>query len=90
MKGYVTSVIFVLIGLAVLIPFASTFPDGLERVSEYLEIEEPEPVWMGLMLDYALPGVENPYMATLLSGVLGVFLVLPASWIMGRTAIRKR
>ena len=90
MKGYVRWVILILICLAVLIPFASSFPDGLERVSEYLEIEEPEPVWIGLMPDYALPGIRNPYMATLLSGFIGVFLVLAASWIMGRTVTHKR
>lgn len=90
MKGYVRGVVFILIGLAVLLPFASTFPDGLEKVSEYLEIEEPEPIWTGLMPDYALPGIENPYMATLLSGVIGVLLVLAASWIIGRTVTHKR
>ena len=90
MKGYVRAVILILIGLAVLIPLASTFPDGLEKVSESLEIEEPKPIWTGLMPDYALPGIENPYMATLLSGFIGVFLVLAASWIMGRTVTHKR
>ena len=90
MKGYVRGVVFILIGLAVLLPFASTFPDGLEKVSEYLEIEESEPIWTGLMPDYAFPGIENPYMATLLSGVIGVLLVLAASWIIGRTITHKR
>ncbi len=90
MKGYVRAVIFILIGLAVLIPFASTFPDGLEKASEHLEIEGPEPIWTGLMPDYALSGIENPYMATLLSGFTGVFLVLAVSWIMGRTVTHKR
>ena len=90
MKGYVRAVILILIGLAVLIPFASTFPDGLEKVSECLEIEESEPIWIGLMPDYALPTIDNPYTATLLSGIIGVFLVLAASWIMGKTVIHKR
>ncbi|MFQ5758090.1 MAG: PDGLE domain-containing protein [Candidatus Bathyarchaeia archaeon] len=89
MKGYVRWITFILLGLAVLIPFASTFPDGLEKVLEYLEIEEPKPIWMGLMPDYALPGIEDPYMATLLSGVVGVFLVLVASWVVGRMVTRK-
>ena len=90
MKGYVRSVILILIGLAVLIPLASTFPDGLEKVSEHLKIEDPEPVWTGFMPDYALPGIENPYMATLLSGFIGVILVLAASWIIGRTVTHER
>lgn len=90
MKGYVRIVILILIGLAILTPFASTFPDGLEKVSEHMEIEEPEPVWTGLMPDYALPGIENPYIATLLSGFIGVFLVLATSWVMGRVVIYRR
>jgi len=90
MKSYASSVVLILIGLAVLIPFASTYPDGLEKVSESLGIEEPEPFWTGLMPEYALPGVENPYAATFFSGVIGVFLVLVASWIVGRTMAHKR
>ncbi len=90
MKGYVRAVLLILIGLAVLIPFASTFPDGLEKVSESLEIEEPAPVWTGLMPDYALPGIENPYASALLSGFIGVFLILATSWIMGRVVTHKR
>jgi len=90
MKGYVKSVILILVGLAVLIPFASTFPDGLEKVAEHLEVEEPEQVWTGLMPEYALPGIGNPYMATFLSGFIGMFLVLAVSWIVGRTVTHKR
>lgn len=89
MKGYVKAVILILFGLAVLIPFASTFPDGLETVAEHFEVEEPEPVWTGLMPDYALPLIGNPYVATLASGVIGVFLILAVSWTLGRTVTHK-
>ncbi|MFQ6065379.1 MAG: PDGLE domain-containing protein [Candidatus Bathyarchaeia archaeon] len=89
MKGYVKAVILILFGLALLIPFASTFPDGLETVAEHFGVEEPEPVWVGLMPDYALPWIGNVYVATLASGVIGVFLVLVASWFVGRAVTHK-
>ena len=89
MRGYLRWIILVLIGLAILIPFASTFPDGLERVAEGLGVVEPGPIWTGLMPDYALPGIGDPYVATLLSGFIGVFLVLAASWIVGRITTHK-
>ena len=83
MKKYLKALILILVCLAILIPFASEFPDGLERVAENLGIEEHEPVWKGLMPDYTLPTIENPYASTLLAGTLGVLLVLSVAFIVG-------
>lgn len=83
MKGYVKALIIITIGFAFLVPFASTYPDGLERVAETLGIEEPEPLWEGIMPDYMLPTVENPYFSTLIAGFCGMFLVLAAAYILG-------
>jgi len=84
LKGYVKALILILIGFAVLLPFASTYPDGLETVAETLGVEENEPLWGGLMPDYALPAVEHPYMSTLLAGLFGTFLVLVLSFALGK------
>lgn len=83
MKGYFKTLILILLYLAILIPFASEFPDGLEKVAETLGIEEKEPLWTGLMPDYQLPIIDKPYISTLAAGIFGVFLVFCATFIFG-------
>jgi len=84
LKGYVKALILILVGFAVLLPFASTYPDGLETVAETLSVEENEPFWSGLMPDYTLPAVEHSYISTLLAGLSGTFLVLVLSFALGK------
>lgn len=71
----------VLLGLAIalvvaflLSPFASSMPDGLERVAQnlgFLEKGEGPPVLASPAPDYAFPGVANKTWATSIAGVLG-------------------
>jgi hypothetical protein len=89
MKGVTKAVILISLGLAVFLPFASTYPDGLEKVAESLGIQEPEPVWSGLMPDYTIHAMENPYMAKLISGLIGLFLVFSVAWGIGWATARK-
>jgi cobalt/nickel transport protein len=84
LKGYVKALIIIALGFAILAPFASTYPDGLEKVAETIGIEEPEPLWKGLMPDYTLQTVENPYVSTLLAGFCGMILVLVLSYALGK------
>ncbi|MBE0512580.1 cobalamin biosynthesis protein CbiM, partial [Candidatus Bathyarchaeota archaeon] len=42
----------VIVGLAILLPFASAYPDGLETVAQNAGIEEHDGLWHGLMSDY--------------------------------------
>lgn len=69
-------IIAIIVFLAVFISFASSDPDGLERVVENCGVEEQPAFWHGLMPDYTIPAVENAYISTLLAGILGVLLVL--------------
>jgi hypothetical protein len=78
--------IFLIIGLAVAVglavfvsPYASSSPDGLEKVAEtqsFLEdgrlhaLQESSPV-----PDYAFPGVDDPRLATALAGFVGTLMV---------------
>jgi cobalt/nickel transport protein len=78
-------VVSLLAGLAValiLSPFASSWPDGLEKVAEnkgfsskgeHATIKSPVP-------DYAMPGIKHQGLATSLAGVLGVLLVFGVGW----------
>lgn len=89
MKGYLKPLILILVFLALLIPFASENPDGLEKVVETLGVEEHEPFWSGLMPDYTLPAIENGYASTLLAGVFGTLLVLGLSYTVGMAIAKK-
>jgi len=84
MKKYVEVAILIIIGLALLLPLASTFPDGLETVAEALGIEQQELMWKGLMPDYTIPSIENSYLSGLFSGVLGMILVFFAAFFIGK------
>jgi hypothetical protein len=68
------------LGIALLItlfsPFASSDPDGLERVAEDKGfVDEAEGSSFEIIPDYTFPGVENERLATVLSGIVGVLIV---------------
>jgi len=57
-------------------PFASSSPDGLERVAEdkgFSGVAESPPYQ--LISDYVFPWVGNEDLATILSGIVGVLIV---------------
>ncbi len=89
MKGYIKVLFLILVGLALFIPLASNFPDGLESVAETIGIEVGEPLWRGVMPDYSMPLIDDAYVSTFLSGVLGTLLVLVVAFIVGRAATKK-
>jgi PDGLE domain len=72
-------------------PFASSSPDGLERVAEdeaFLDQGRPAPVQEDAPLpDYAFPGVGDPRLATGLAGFAGTLAVFAAGW--GAAAIAR-
>ena len=65
--------------LAVLIsPFASSHPDGLEKVAQnkgFLEKGEVAPVLVSPVPDYAWPGIKNEKVAISAAGIAGTLLV---------------
>jgi cobalt/nickel transport protein len=89
---------FVLAGLLVafvvgvlLSPFASSFPDGLERVAEdkgFIE-RAVELRFPFLVPDYTFPGINNEKLATSLAGLVGVAVTFGVTVLIGR-AIAKR
>ncbi|MEM1589062.1 MAG: PDGLE domain-containing protein [Candidatus Bathyarchaeia archaeon] len=84
MKGCIKALILIIVGFAVLLPFASSYPDGLETVAGSLNVGENEPLWKGLMPDYTLPAVENPYLTNFFAGVFGMFLVFALAFALGK------
>jgi hypothetical protein len=72
------------IGIALLItlfsPFASSEPDGLEKVAEnegFITAAEDAPY--EVIADYVFPWVDNEDLATILAGMVGVFVVASIS-----------
>ena len=68
------------LGIAMLVvllsPLASSRPDGLERVAEdkgFSGLADSPPY--ELISDYVFPWVDNEDLATVLSGIVGVFVV---------------
>ena len=75
----------------VLSPFASSWPDGLEKVAEdkgFLEKGEVKPVFNSPIPDYAWPGLESEKLATSAAGVAGTLMVFAMGY--GVAALLKR
>jgi len=89
MKKFLVVTVLLVVFLAILIPFASSNPDGLERVAGSLGVEEGEPFWKGLMSGYSVEAFKDPYVSTLVAGVLGTLLVLVASFALGKVLANK-
>jgi cobalt/nickel transport protein len=79
---------------AVLSPFASAAPDGLERVAAdkgFLERAETAPLWRSSPLpDYELPWVHGTRAATGLAGMAGTLIVFGLALGIGRLLARRR
>ncbi len=68
------SSIFVI--LLLLTPFASKLPDGLDWVVEkYQLFKESEPLFVAPLPDYSVAGIQNEYLSTAISGLLGIILI---------------
>ena len=59
MKKALVFVGLVLVSLAVLLPFASSSPDGLEKVAGTFGAQQQTPIWQGLMPDYSVAALGN-------------------------------
>jgi len=70
--------------------FASSFPDGLEKVAEDKGfINQGFSYISGIMPDYIFPGIENEMMATSLAGIWGTLLVFVVIIIIGKLIIKR-
>lgn len=89
------TVIFAGIGVALLLaalvsPFASSAPDGLEAVAARNGIHEAEPAWTAAPIPgYEVPGIAHPRLATGAAGLAGTLAVLGIALAAGRLLARK-
>ena len=62
--------------LAVFSPFASSAPDGLEKVAEnhsFLGLAGSSP--FQIIADYVFPSIHNEALATIIAGIIGTLLL---------------
>ncbi len=92
--GFVLGAVVVALALAVLVaPFASSAPDGLERVAADKGFGQAarEPIWrFSPLTEYSLPGIADERLATSLAGLLGVVALLGVILLVGRAFGRSR
>jgi ABC-type sulfate transport system permease component len=89
MKKYLGMIALIMVFLAIFVPFASSNPDGLEKVAVTFGVEEHQPFWNGLMTEYSIEAIGNSYLSTVLAGVFGTSMVLLATFLLGRAIAPK-
>ena len=93
---FITVALLVSVFLAVVIsPFASSSPDGLEKVADdkgFLEqAEQQEPAWQYPPIpDYAVGGIKHESFATALAGLIGTLLTFAAGLGLAKLIAGKR
>ena len=70
--------IFLLLSLTLITPYASSSPDGLESVAGDFGFSEDSGIVL-LLEDYGISGLNNDFLSTALSAVLGVVVVIGIS-----------
>jgi cobalt/nickel transport protein len=90
-RWWVSGLVLVAILVIALVPFASSDPDGLERVAEDQGfIDQAGNVVDGLLSGYAIPGIEDPAVSSIVSGLVGVAIVVLLIVGVGRLLARRR
>ncbi len=90
MRRFVIVMLFISLVIGGLVSwFASTAPDGLERVAEDSGFigQEEEPM-MKLMPDYTVPGL-GAFLSNTLAGLIGVSVTFAAVWLGTRFLARR-
>jgi cobalt/nickel transport system permease protein len=81
------------IGLAMFLsPFASEWPDGLERVAKTLGFAEQavsQPLVPPPIPDYTVPGIDSAAWATALAGAVGTVVVFALAYALARVLVPK-
>ena len=102
MKRRLDGFVWVGMGIALLLtlflsPFASTSPDGLEKVAETKGFSEKGESWKfwkhAPLSDYTLPWIKSEKLSTALSGLIGTlaifFIALGVGKLLKKTPVKK-
>ena len=76
--------------VAVLAPFASSDPDGLERVAIDVGFaEQGTDAAFEILPDYSVPFLGDSALSLIVAGLIGVALLFGAMWVLGRALTRR-
>ena len=91
MKKLILIVAAIMVAFAVLLPFASKTPDGLQTMvaNSADQQQQQQPVWNGLMGNYSV-ALANPYVSMLIAGLFGTGIVLTAGFALGSSVTQKK
>ena len=85
--------LIVVLGLVLFVaPFASAWPDGLEKVAEALGFSGAamqQAVANSPIPDYQVPGVGSSVISNILAGLLGTLIVFVLSYVLARLLTSK-
>jgi hypothetical protein len=91
-KLFIAAGLLVAAGLGLLVsPFASSAPDGLERVAAeegFIDSAEDHALSDGPVADYSVRGVDNERVSTAIAGLIGVLITFGVGLALF-TAIRR-
>lgn len=74
----------------VLAPLASSDPDGLEAVAEDTGfLGSAQDAIYSILPDYSIPGLDDPVISTIASGLIGIAIVVLAMYALGRWLRRR-
>lgn len=82
-KEILAALMLVMFLAAVLIPFASQFPDGLEKVAidqGFASQERHDPAVPALLAGYQVPGIGDKVLSSAISGIIGALAMFCIGW----------
>jgi hypothetical protein len=91
MKKTLLIVGLIIVSLAVLLPLISRTPDGVQKLTADSGAEQSQQSsWNGIMSNYMVSAVGDPYASTLIAGIFGTIIVLAATFVLGSVVAPKR
>jgi cobalt/nickel transport protein len=94
LRMFLVAGLLVTVGLALVVSgFASSSPDGLEKVAEdkgFLETAKDHAFADGPLADYTVRGVDNERLSTGLSGLIGVLITFGLGLALFAALVRVR
>lgn len=90
MKKYIFFGLIISIILVLFSPLASSFPDGLEKVSEIFNFSHRGTSLISSpMPDYTIPTIKNSTLSTIIAGILGTLIIFILLYFLGNLLKKK-